>query len=278
MKKQYIYLVAAVIIIAAAFLIFRNPESIKLPLPSPSPSPLPDQEQPEPKTPTQPTIPPTTSKQTKPAGTVATQNQGRVVFAVTDASVPFTNVESVILMVNELAVHSPTKGWITILKDLRAFDLLKLRKNPLLAFLADTKLDPGTYNQVRLLVEKVTVTSGGQTQEAKLPSGDLKLITKLVVTKGENSSVVFDFLLDKSLHTTTDGKYIFLPVIKLQTQSVLKSIQIRSGELTIPTGTIDSDATIGMDENGNTKNGFSFNPATEFELEGEKIKVKPQAN
>src|SRR3989344_5492011 len=53
-------------------------------------------------------------------------------------------------------------------------------------------------------------------EEAKLPSGELKIIASIVVSADKTSTMVFDFIADKSLHMTGSGKIIFAPVVKIQ--------------------------------------------------------------
>jgi len=145
-------------------------------------------------------------------------------------------------------------------------------------FLSEFYLDPGTYNQLRMVVGKVIIIKKGSAspEEAKLPSGELKIPARLQIVKGENSSVEIDILSEKSLHTATDGKYIFMPVLRVETRSNVTSFQVRQNLVTIIGGTPVYDASFGMDENGNAKDNYRLSPAAKLEIVDDKIKITPQ--
>lgn len=213
----------------------------------------------------------------------ATGTIGRVVFGVTDDLVSPGTLRSLNITIKEVWVQSPTKGWVLVSKTPRTFDLFQLHSLGATEFLADANLPVGNYNQVRLVVERViAINADGTSQEAKLPSGDLKLIGDLEVIKGEISSVVFDFLVDKSLHITGNGKYIFAPVIKLDTrnnvgiQIAAKNQLYPNGKLEISNGRSKFNAVLGMDENGEIKLNGGINPNAKVEMVDGKIKVTPK--
>lgn len=211
-------------------------------------------------------------------------NQGVAVFGITDELVSLGNIQAVVMTVKELMVHSPSKGWVSVSKTPRTYDLFYLHSVNATEFLADANLEAGSYDQIRLIIDKIVVTpNGGAPQEAKLPSNDLRLVGELLVEKGKTASAVFDFLSEKSLHITGDGKYIFAPVIKLDTRNDVEVAQISKRNEQFPNGRLDVgggrpkfSGTLGMDENGNFKTNGGIDPLSKVELINGYIKVIPR--
>lgn len=196
------------------------------------------------------------------------QAQGRVVFSVTDAAVDIKNVSEINMQVKSVDVHSNTGGWITVSSTPRTYSLLELNKNSESKLLADAKLNADTYDQVRLEVDSVTIkTKDGKTKNAKLPSGELRINTKLVVENGQTSSVNMDFLADKSLHTTGKGEYIFAPVVKTETRNSSEiKIDGTTGIVIITGGDVDDTKTFGMDVDGSLKADFQIKSTQKLDI------------
>ncbi len=220
------------------------------------------------------------STKTPSGGTspTASKSQGRVIFALKDEFVSLDQIESILFTVKEMQVQNPAKGWVTVMAEPKVYDLVKIYKSGTMEFLSEFYLDPGTYNQLRMVVGKVMIIKKGSAspEEAKLPSGELKIPARLQIVKGENSSVEIDILSEKSLHTATDGKYIFMPVVRVETRSNVTSFQVRQNLVTIIGGAPVFDASFGMDENGNAKDNYRLSPAARIEIVDDKIKIIPQ--
>lgn len=201
-------------------------------------------------------------------------DKGRVVFAVTDASASLDSISSVTMSVNKVEVQSSSQAWVTVSSKPYDFDLLKLKNSGVFEVLADVKLNADTYNQIRLNISKVVVVKGGQSFEAKLPSNELKIVGKTVVESGGTSSAVLDFLLDKSLHVTGNGQFVFAPVVRLIAKSGTEVTVDANGIVKVlAQGKIEEDITIGMDEKGETKEDFEINSNSKVEIVGGEIKV-----
>ena len=105
-------------------------------------------------------------------------SQGRVVFSITDAAVNMTTISEIAMKVNSVDIHSVENGWITVSTTPRTYNLLELNDENKSELLADINTNIGTYNQVRLMIDSIDVTTKtGNTKEEKLPSGDLKINT-----------------------------------------------------------------------------------------------------
>jgi hypothetical protein len=183
---------------------------------------------------------------------------GRAVFTITDKAVNMSAVTSINVTVDSVQVHSATKGWITVSSTPKTYNLLQLNATGIQLLLADAQLEPGNYEQVRLEISKVVVSDAQGQHEAKLPSGNLKIVGGFEVKTNSTSVVIFDFDADKSLHVTGNGKYILAPVVHLQTKENAEVEVNERNEVQIRRGDLKTDVKVGMDENGSVAVGFKI--------------------
>lgn len=193
------------------------------------------------------------------------KTQGKVIFGITDAAADMSGVSSVFITINKIEIYSAVNGWATVSNETKQYDLLALKQAGAVSLLANANVNAGTYDQVKLMVSKVAVVKNGVEQEAKLPSGELKIMGDTVVNADKTLTVVFDFIADKSLHITGNGKFIFAPVIKVKkTRDV--SVELKSNnEITIMGGNQENDEDFGMDEKGEVKNNFELKGKLEID-------------
>ena len=224
-----------------------------------------DEEQPK----ATPTPPKTTITPSKPSAST-----GRVIFAVTDAAVNTADIKSIFVTISEVKMHSPTKGWLSVPVVLKKLDLLELRRSASLAFLTEGNLAKETYDQIWLTIKDVAVVKfDGTTGGAKLPSDTIRFPLQVKVNAGDTMAITFDFDVDKSLHVSGNGSYIFFPFLEISSQSNIIA-QIRSGgQILMSSGVDYISREIGMDENGDVQEGFSFRSATQIELIGDIFKI-----
>lgn len=184
---------------------------------------------------------------------------GKAVFSVTDAAADMGTISKIEMTVSGLEVHSEANGWVTIPTGAKTYSLLELDEKNESRLLAEADLQLGTYDQIRLQVDSIVVTAkDGAKEEAKLPSGEIKINTNLVVKAEGTSSVNFDFLADKSLHTTGSGDYIYAPVVKTETRSDSLVTVGTNGTVEISGGNVDDTETVGMDVDGTIKTNFEI--------------------
>ena len=177
---------------------------------------------------TTPTSPGTTT--TKPPILVSV---GFLEIRVIDAP-PRPEVTAVVVTVSSIEVHRASDGdWISIeITGPRTFDLIELREGGLEELLASQEITTGKYTQIRMTVEKVEVgIEGGEPQEAKLPSGELKFVQPFNVVEGQTTVLLLDFDADKSVGFTGDGEVIVSPVVTL---TVTQPVPPLSVEITSP--------------------------------------------
>ena len=132
------------------------------------------------------------------------------------------------------------------------FDLLLVQE--VSEVLGTDFLDPGKYTQIRMTVDSVIVeylhgTSSG-TQTAEVPSGKLKFVRPFNIESGQTTSLLFDFIADKSINFTGSGKVIFKPVIKLQVSEPVPTLNITTNSL--PNGTVAEFYSTSLEAAGGT--------------------------
>ena len=95
--------------------------------------------------------------------------------------------------------------------------------------LVDDQLPSGYISQIRLILgDNNTVMIDKVVYDLKTPSAQqsgLKLNVQEEIISGESYAYVIDFVVEKSIVETGNGKYILKPVIKVYTEAVTGSIQ-----------------------------------------------------
>jgi hypothetical protein len=196
---------------------------------------------------------------------------GRVVFGITDAAADMGTVTNVKITIDSIKVRAENDNWVTVSSSQQTYDLLELKAQGATALLVDAQIPNGTYTETRLEISKVIVTDAQGDHEAKLPSGELKLKGDIVVEGNSTSSAVFDFLADKSLHTTGNGQYVLAPVVKVETKQDTE-VAVENGKIRVIGGTVRTSTTVGMDLNGNVGVDVSVPADAAVEIEGGMIK------
>ena len=107
--------------------------------------------------------------------------------------------------------------WISINIDdtARTFDLFDIEG--IEQYLGQIDLEAGKYTQVRLVIESVQVEfdNSGNLEDARIPSGELKIVQPFNIVRGETTALVIDFDADKMVTLTGSGDIIVKPVVKL---------------------------------------------------------------
>jgi hypothetical protein len=155
--------------------------------------------------------------------------------SLTDA--PSVDYSAIYVTVSEILIHQSanaltgTSGWESIaVTAAMPVDLLSLQGGVLLA-LGETTLEPGNYQQIRLVLQTTStgdsppnyvVLDDGEEYVLQVPSGDtsgLKINHSFSVTAGTVTHIVLDFDGQKSVHGTGSGTYILRPVISATTST-----------------------------------------------------------
>ncbi len=139
---------------------------------------------------------------------------GRLVINITDPPPPLESVE--VNFFPELWLHKAGGSWDYIELEKNSFDLLDL--DGVSELLANHITEAGIYTQIRIYLDTVWVTVAGETHEARVPSGTIKLVGSFEVVDGGLTTVTVDINGAKSVETG-NGEYIFRPVVKLLIES-----------------------------------------------------------
>lgn len=185
----------------------------------------------------------------------AGSGNGSVVFLIKDAAADMGAITSVNVTIDSVQAHSAADGWVTASYTAKTYDLLQLKASGNTVLLADAQLKNGTYDQVRLHISSVTVTDANGTHEAKLPSGELKIVGGLVVNSNTTSSVTFDFVADESIHITGNGKYIMAPVVHFEARENASVRTSNDQKVEVEGGSVSYSKKVGMDAQGNVGEG-----------------------
>ncbi|MGM5484201.1 MAG: DUF4382 domain-containing protein [Nanobdellota archaeon] len=142
--------------------------------------------------------------------------KGKVIVGITDAAADMGSVNEVTITVDEVMLYSQSRGWVEISDDEMTYNLLELKSDNKIELTAETEVESDNYTQVRLDVKKTVVTDEDGEHEAMLPSGTLRIMSDFEVESNSETSIVFDFVADNSLHMTGNGMYIMAPVVDLE--------------------------------------------------------------
>ncbi len=202
----------------------------------------------------------------QPSAPSAQGPQGKMVLSVTDAAANMGAVTDIDMTVKEVDLHMQGGDWVTAATTTEDFHLLALKAAHQSALVSSTDLQAGTYDQIRVLIDKVEITANGSTTEAKLPSGEFKMNGDIVVNASSTSSVNLDFLADASLHQTGNGTYIFAPVVNMDSKSDADVTVSSDNKVMVSGGQGRGVAQAGMDVDGSVRADFKINPNSKIEI------------
>lgn len=217
---------------------------------------------------------PAPKPQAQPTSVLPSKTQGRVVVVITDDVVGLNTISELRLTVSEVRVLNAAGKWVSVSSSPKQYELLMLDQKALHAVFADSNLEVGSYKEIWITLGSASVVKNGSAYPLKLPSRDIRVAAKLNIIRGKDAGVIIDIQGDTSLFQTEKGAYVFMPVVRFQTLSQT-STQIFSGIAYFTGGSADTDVTVGMNENGIVKTGFSFNKNTRFDIVGNAIRIIP---
>ena len=196
---------------------------------------------------------------------------GDVVFAITDAAADMGEVSKIEVTMDALRVREEGGVWTNVSTETQTFDLLQLREMTTARLMAQARLQARNYDMVELNLSKVMVTNGSGAHEAYLVNNRLQMECTLEVQANTMTTASFDFLANESLHATTDGQYVFAPVIALQTRTRAE-VQIRNNnEVDISGGTIRTNAEMGMNISGEMGEGLKLQAGAQLSISAGKV-------
>lgn len=156
------------------------------------------------------------------AGCSTSPDSGMGTLEVRLVDAPIDNATEVNVAINSVQVNNSETdtGWVTINEPNQTYNLLELT-NGAYAVLGETELEPGTYNQIRLILDSEgnnIVFDDGKQVALTVPSGTqtgIKLNVDAVIESGITYTLQLDFNASKSVvKAGNSGKYLLKPVIR----------------------------------------------------------------
>jgi hypothetical protein len=198
-------------------------------------------------------------------------DEGGLTVGITDATADINNVSDIEMAVKKVEVHSATEGWVTISSDSKNYKLLELHSNGQTKLYAKNRdLQAGTYDKVRVTLGDTTIkTKTTGDVKAVLPSNVLVMNSTINVTDDQNSYITLDFLADKSLHLTSDSRYVFVPVVRSESRSNADVTVGSDDNVIVSGGTVDGNSTVGMDLDGSSRGNFQLQTGSDFKIVSE---------
>ena len=136
--------------------------------------------------------------------------------------------------------EEPESGWIVLFSDASGVDVDLLNTTgPRAAFLGETDLDAGHYQQVRIKVlEAYGIDHDGERVEITVSSGTLRSVKSFDVTADMETRITVDIDLEKSLKQSGNGQWRLTPVIGKTSAAVVDDAS--SGEESSQPGDVES--------------------------------------
>lgn len=155
---------------------------------------------------------------------------------LTDAPGDF---DAVWVDIAKVEIESADAGWLALTDTRQKFDLLQLR-NDVTAALGGATLEPGTYGQIRLLVDSASVVIAGIESPLEIASGaqtGVKIPLDQTLEQNMTYSLTLDFDAARSVKQTGRG-YLMTPVVQVK------------GIVATPVSTTNPDGGIGSGDAG----------------------------
>lgn len=140
---------------------------------------------------------------------------------------PIDSVSEVNVVIDSVQVNNTDneEGWITISEPMQSYDLLKLT-NGAYEVLGEVDLEPGTYEQIRLILNREgnnLVFPDERVEDLFIPSGaqtGVKLNVNAEIEAGFTYTLILDFDASRSVvKAGNSGKYLLKPVIKASNEA-----------------------------------------------------------
>lgn len=166
------------------------------------------------------------------AGCSTSPNTGTGTLEVRMVDAPIDNAKEVNVVINSVQVNNTETdtGWVTVNEPNQSYNLLSLT-NGAYAVLGQAELEPGTYEQIRLVLASGghnIVFEDGTSESLTVPSGaqsGLKLNVNAEIEAGFTYTLILDFNASKSVvKAGNSGKYLLKPVIRATNEAVTGKI------------------------------------------------------
>ena len=145
---------------------------------------------------------------------------GSAPFSLYMIDAPISDADEINITINAVSVNGPG-GWIDLTVTQARYNLLELMNNAGVT-LADQDLPEGDYGEIRLVIEcegdqAPEIVIEGESFPLKVPSGctnGFKMKGEFYLVAGQETVLIMDFDMQKSVHETGNGKYMLNPVVR----------------------------------------------------------------
>lgn len=192
------------------------------------------------------------------------EEEGWVMFTITDKAVHPAEVDELTVYVSNLTFAGKT---YEIEKE---YDLVFLQQDKL-ALLTQTKLEEGIYENYTLRISGAEIRRGTNIQTAHMPTKEFTFQDPVVVKSQRVTLIAFDMLADESVHVTTEDRPIFAPVIQMKLANEVKPTVASDGMVYIKQE-LQPQKKYGTDTEGRFGIGNSIWKEASLQIENGKIK------
>ncbi len=194
--------------------------------------------------------------------------KGELYVGFTDATADIKNVNEVNLEIEKVEVYSESRGWVTVSEQSKTYNLLALKSANRAEFYAKGELDAGDYTRVRITLGDTVVKTKTKGDVKAFPAGrHIVMNLPISVAAEQATSVLLDVFADKSLHTTSDSKWVFAPVIMAESRSNTQVNVSGDNTYTSAGGKMDASANVGMDLAGASRMNFSLTSGSDLKVD-----------
>lgn len=196
------------------------------------------------------------------------EQYGQLYIGITDATADISNVNDVQMNINKVEIHSATQGWVTISSADKPYELMQLHAQGKTQLYTNATAVADTYDKVRVTVGDVIVKTKNQGNvKATTPSSYIVINSTVNVRDNADSVVKIDVMADKSLHATTDGKYVFAAVVAGESRSGTTVSVAGDDSLSVSGGSVDSSVMVGVDLDGISKANFQLHTDSTLKID-----------
>ncbi len=144
-------------------------------------------------------------------GCSTSENTGNFQLYLTDQ--PIEGLEHVYVTISAIKVQKDDSSVVTLWQGTETYDLLALRDVEELV--VDVDLDAGTYTQIIVVIDAVSVVVYSNTYDLSINPGlEVRIPVGFTILDNDLTEVVLDFEVDSSLEGYGD-QYLFIPVISV---------------------------------------------------------------
>ncbi|AKG53241.1 hypothetical protein DGWBC_0562 [Dehalogenimonas sp. WBC-2] len=205
--------------------------------------------------------------------TTPTTGNGEVYFTISDASTDLQSVTKYEVTIDKVEAHVEGGSWTVISTESKTYDLIQLKNQNQIMLVASSSIKAANYDRVRCNVAKATITDNTGVHQATLVKNTCEFDSRFEIKSDTKASVNLDFLADKCLYLTTDGKYVMATSIRCETRNSAQ-IQVSSNnEVQISGGQTQTNAHYGMGMDGMMKSGFELAADAALKIEGSAVVV-----